>query len=370
MGIRLAIIADDLTGALDTSAPFAAKGLSVRVALGIETLETALQRDAEIIAVNTASRGLSAQVAAGRAATAAAHILRHGRPAIVFKKIDSRLKGNIAAEAAAIAEIFGLARAIAAPAVPDQERWTVGGSVTGRGVEHPLSVATLFTGSGLVADVADATHEQDLANIALGTDWSETLAIGARGLGQAFAAVLAKGQEPSPFPVPCSRAVLFAFGSRDPITEAQIAHLQAARPDLAIVAAPEGHLPQIDDPRLPLLLRCAGEITLPPDQVAARFAEGAARLVGQARPDLLVMSGGDTALAVCIALGAAEAIPLGEAAPGLPWFELACGAGNLLPCVVKSGGFGRVDVLSGLLAEGSADIGGMLGGQERKWSGR
>ncbi|WP_163264314.1 four-carbon acid sugar kinase family protein [Chelativorans alearense] len=370
MGVRLAVIADDLTGALDTSAPFAARGLSVRVALGIEALKTALQGNPEIVAVNTASRGLSPEAAAGRAAEAAEHILGHGRPAVVLKKIDSRLKGNIAVEAVAVAEIFGFARAVAAPAVPDQGRWTVEGAVIGRGVEHRIPVAALFDGAGLAVDVADAKHDRDLLDIAAGTDWSQTLAIGGRGLGQAFAAMLEAERRPSSAPMPRSGAVVFAFGSRDPITEAQIAHLKAARADLMVVTAPDGRLPRIDNPRLPLLLHCTGGMTARPDEVAAQFAEGVVRLVRQVRPDLLALGGGDTALAVCTALGAGVAVPLGEAAPGLPWFELTGETGVVLPCVVKSGGFGRVDVLSGLLAERSADIAGTLRSREREWTGR
>jgi uncharacterized protein YgbK (DUF1537 family) len=40
----IAIIADDLTGALDSAAPFAARGMDSVVALDPEALETALRR--------------------------------------------------------------------------------------------------------------------------------------------------------------------------------------------------------------------------------------------------------------------------------------------------------------------------------------
>ena len=86
------ILADDLTGACDSAAPFAACGLGVRVWLG--EAGTAAE---PVQAFNTASRGLEPQLAAEAVARAAAAIPR-GQRTLWFKKVDSAGRGAIAAE--------------------------------------------------------------------------------------------------------------------------------------------------------------------------------------------------------------------------------------------------------------------------------
>ena len=55
----LAIIADDLTGALDTAAPFAASPRGVAVASRPGALAAALAADADVVAVSTRSREIA-----------------------------------------------------------------------------------------------------------------------------------------------------------------------------------------------------------------------------------------------------------------------------------------------------------------------
>ena len=54
MSPRLAIIADDLTGALDSSVPFALAGLNVLVSLPPAVFDEALAGEPDVIVVNTA----------------------------------------------------------------------------------------------------------------------------------------------------------------------------------------------------------------------------------------------------------------------------------------------------------------------------
>ena len=98
MPLSLTIIGDDLTGALDASAPFAARGLRVAVALGPEHVAAALATDPDVIAVTTESREISPQ-AARDAVLRVARALPDVR---ILKKVDSRLKGNIEAELSAL----------------------------------------------------------------------------------------------------------------------------------------------------------------------------------------------------------------------------------------------------------------------------
>jgi len=338
----LAIVADDLTGALDTAAPFALRGLRVAAAVRPEGLEAALQSGAEVLVVNTASRALAAAEAA-RQVQAVGTALAARRPGIVFKKIDSRLKGNVAAETLALSRALGFERIVAAPAIPDQQRPTVGGAVTGRGVAAPIPIAPVF-GEAAIA-VEDAMTDADMDAIVARHDWSRTLAAGARGLGAAFARTMGAVKE-APFAP--HAATLFAVGSRDPITEAQLARLLDRHPGLAVVDAPDGELAACV-PSLPALLRCTGDSHGPDEAVARRFAQGVVREGERLAPHTLVMSGGDTALAALDRLGAALVFPEGEAMPGLPWFRLGFGEELFLRCVVKSGGFGDPGVLDRLL---------------------
>jgi uncharacterized protein YgbK (DUF1537 family) len=140
---RIAIIADDLTGALDTASPFACAGLSVWAALQIDALDGALAAKPDVIAVSTNSRELNA-AAAARLARDAAQRISAWRPNLILKKIDSRLKGNIAVETAAVAEVFGFSRIVAAPAVPEQSRLVRAGKVEGMGIGPALDIGKVM----------------------------------------------------------------------------------------------------------------------------------------------------------------------------------------------------------------------------------
>jgi uncharacterized protein YgbK (DUF1537 family) len=347
---RVAIIADDLTGALDTSTPFVAAGMSVAVAVTIEGVAEALVTRPQVIAVNTASRDMTPEAAALAVAKAANMLACGGPPGIVFKKVDSRLKGNIGAETAALSEVLGRAQVVVTPAVPDQARFVRGGAVGGRGLGNPLPIAPFFAGLPLAADIRDAESDGDLDRIVAGiSDWRGTLLVGARGLGGALARLLgddgAGGARCSLDP----DATLFAFGSTDPITLAQI---DALRPLARIVEAGDGHLHGPPEARLPLVLHTSSERANPSTTVAQRFAEGVARTIAACRPSWLVMGGGETTLAILRRLGVRVLHPIGEAAPGLPAFDIALDGGKLLHCITKSGGFGSSDVLAGLLRAG------------------
>lgn len=351
MTMLLAIIADDLTGALDSSTPFVLAGLSVEVAVDLAGLDAAIVSGADVVAVNTASRALPPDRAADRAELAARRLMQ-AAPAIVFKKIDSRLKGNIGAETTRIAEITGRNTVLVAPAVPDQQRLTRNGHVEGRGVDTPRPIAPLFAKP---VHIADALRQDDLDRLAAKTDWSTHLAVGARGLGLGLARHLSAATGGAPF-APRLRT-LFAFGSRDPITEQQMDCLLAERAVGTTIDALNGLL--VGTPlHLPALLRCTGPAGSDANAVAGRFGDGVARCVLETAPDVLIMGGGDTALAILSRLGVSTVTPRGEIAPGMPWFEIALAEGRAMVCAVKSGGFGAPDSLLQLTTRRAAsDVG-------------
>lgn len=343
---KIAIVADDLTGALDSSVAFADRDLSVVVALRPTGVAQALSAGADVVVVNTASRGLSAIEAGQRTAEVCKAILAAGRPGIVFKKIDSRLKGNVRSEVAAVHHVFGGGPVIVAPSVPDQQRTVDGGAVVGRGVGAPIPIAD-HVPDGCV--IIDAATEGQLDALVASVEWQTAVAVGARGLGRALARYLGHSGQGLGF-VP-HRATLFAIGSADPISNEQMAEL-ADDSRVSIVTAPDGI--QADSvPRLPALLRTTGAPWPNPSMVTERFARTVVRAIDELNPQSVVISGGDTALAILDLLGVEIVYPMGEALPGLPWFLVDTETGPLR-CVLKSGGFGDGSTLVRLLSATSA----------------
>ncbi|MBY3107360.1 four-carbon acid sugar kinase family protein [Rhizobium laguerreae] len=344
MTLKAAIIADDLTGALDTGTPFVEAGLSVAVAVDVEAAEDAIATGCDVVVINTASRALDEREASERVRSAAA-VFRGEKPAVVMKKIDSRLKGNVAAESLALAKAFDRKTILVAPAIPDQERLTYRGCVVGRGINQPLPIAELFEISAEGVVIADAEDDGDLDQIAEGHDWLTTLAVGARGLGAALARQLGEmGRQPVP-EFAATRRTLFAFGSRDPITAIQMERLQASGVLRMVVDAPMGQVEVGEGMALPALLRCSGDMATDAALVARRFAAGVRSVIDDTRPDMLMVGGGDTALAVFQALGVRVLAPQGEIEAGVPWFDVTAADGRHFRCAVKSGGFGKPDSL-------------------------
>ncbi|TCL72859.1 four-carbon acid sugar kinase family protein [Rhizobium sp. BK251] len=352
MTLKAAIIADDLTGALDTGTPFVEAGLSVAVAVDVNAAEEAVRTRADVVVINTASRALG-ENEAGEVVRKAARALLPALPSIVMKKIDSRLKGNVAAESIALAEMLGMTGILVAPAIPDQERITYRGCVVGRGVETPIPVADLFSGCSQTVTVADAEDDADLNRIAARNDWRRVLAVGARGLGAALARRLGKvagrGQAFRPEP-----KTLFAFGSRDPITAQQMEQLEASGALARVVDAPMGGVGRDSRAVLPMLLRCTGEVSSDAAIVATRFATGVKLVIDETRPDMIMVGGGDTALAIFRELGVRVLMPKGEIEAGVPWFDVADPDGRQFRCAVKSGGFGNSNSLLKLIPRNQA----------------
>jgi hypothetical protein len=91
------IVADDLSGATDSAVACAERGLDTVVVLG----ETSDPGTAEAIAFDADTRGLTREAAAAETARlVGAHI--KARPGLLFKKVDSTLRGHVGPEIAAL----------------------------------------------------------------------------------------------------------------------------------------------------------------------------------------------------------------------------------------------------------------------------
>src|SRR5919112_4725208 len=124
----IAVIADDLTGAADSGVQFVHAGY--RAAVFFRATEMVAD-DLDAVAFDTDSRAMPAGFAAKRVleATRAAREAR-----IVYKKLDSTLRGNVAAELAAALGGARRERVVVAPAFPAAGRTTVGGTQRVHGV--------------------------------------------------------------------------------------------------------------------------------------------------------------------------------------------------------------------------------------------
>ena len=373
--MMLGIQADDLTGACDTGAPFAARGLETLVVVQDVDGPPALPRETPtVLVVDTESRAATAEEARARA-RAAGSALKAGSPRILYKKVDSTLRGHVAAELDGMLDGSGLAVALLAPAFPGQRRTLVDGClrVDGRPAGEtaiardpafpptgasalallvagglapvtPVPLPTVRHGSDEVAPrlhrfvgtggrvlVADAETDADLSVLAGAGLEGPMLLAGSAGLAVALSARLpavGAGAREAP-PLQLRRPMLVVAGSAHPATRAQIERL-GRRPDLNVVAPPTGE--GADDPAR----RRA---------TAARLAAAARARIERWRPGTLVLTGGETAIAVLKALGAGGLRLAGEIEPGVALGALVGGPFAGLGLVSKAGGFGDAETL-------------------------
>ncbi len=416
-GLDVALVADDLTGALDASAPFAAHGLRVRVYRGAGAApagpDTAADGAPAVAAVDTASRHLPPD-AARAAVEAAGRRLRERSPRLVFKKVDSTLRGPVADEVQAAMAVFGRRAALVCPAFPAAGRTVQGGEVFvhgaplreteyARDLRTPApsgSLETLFARTGPVAGlrtgdplprgalagafVADARTEADLRHWAglVAERAQEVLAVGSDGLAAGLAGRLggaaralrlsggAAGADDGGIGGEREGArgageeggalVLFAIGSRTDTCARQVEALLQARPGAPVVEAPGGVLDAdavLGAARVAraVVARIAPSPAGDPEAVARAFGAGVRAVLerlARGRPVCLAAAGGDTVDAILEACGVAALDVLGEFRPGVPVSRPAGGGGRPgLTLVSKAGGFGAPDLFPEIAAE-------------------
>jgi D-threonate/D-erythronate kinase len=186
-------------------------------------------------------------------------------------------------------------------------------------LERPVREArSLFLASGPRLVVAGTMNRVGLRQLARLVD-----------AGSAFAAL------------DLERALDDPLGAGDGITNEVIRHLWTAGCVVVSLVDPRGAPPDV---------RAAMESRdLTPAVVTERLVQGLARAAARAMdavaPSALILTGGDTARAVCAALGAQALEISREAAPGVPISHFQGGRWDGLPVVTKAGGFGEPDTL-------------------------
>ncbi len=346
----LRLIADDLTGALDSAAQFAGPGREIPVYLG-HRLPAKLPAE---FAVDSASR----EGDAGSAAAAAARLAPMLAPsdgATSFRKVDSLLRGHPGLELAATLETVQATYCIVAPAFPYHERVTRGGlqyvrregawqragedlraALESRG----LSVSLARPGDAVPRGISlwDAESDHDLRRIAhSGSVLPEpVLWCGSGGLA---AALSAPGSPPLAI-TRIGRPMLGLVGSDHQVTAAQLEGIGVL--DLVDGGAGEAsHVSAVMGIDGVCLVRFIVPLGVSRACASELIARGIGRLTGHIpKPRSLLVVGGETLRSLCLCLGTDHLRALGQLLPGVPVSRMVGGRWDGAEVVSKSGAFG------------------------------
>ncbi len=365
------LVADDLTGACDSGIAFAQCGFDSRV-----LFRTSVFQDGEAVAVSTNSRRLTAGEAAKRV-EAACGMVPIAPDSLLFKKVDSTLRGHVVAECDAMMLSTGCRLGVMAPALPSQGRTIVGGRLQVRDLTGSLEldVRELLVGQG-ARDVAlldvsklnspvsavaelirlssmgvryvlcDATKDDELGHVAealmhyddrvlwigsAGLAFFAAKLLAARRLNRADANIVVEQQGEA-----WSHKIVFCVGSDHAVTQRQLKHLKDSVGLQVLAVSSAG----VEDVRG--ALDVAGAIivaidTTNPEPQRLRELLHEARSGGM---EAMVLSGGDTAEMVCQAVEAQEISLTVEISGGVAMGRLRGGLLDKIKVATKSGGFG------------------------------
>ena len=129
---KIIIVADDFTGASDTAVQFAKKGLKSLVINDIDNISKSLN-SCDVLAINTGSRADSRDTAY-RKTYSAGRMLKDRNIKLIYKKIDSTMRGNIGAELSGLMDSLKTDISVIVPSLPDQGRTVVNGNLYVKGV--------------------------------------------------------------------------------------------------------------------------------------------------------------------------------------------------------------------------------------------
>lgn len=329
---RVAIIADDLTSAADGASPFVAHSQAAIVARGRPSL-----RDCAVLAVDCGSRSASRFQAAARVADVTAQLA--GRD-VLFKTVDSTLRGHVKAELEACFKASARKSLVFAPAFPAAGRTTVGGiqlvdgvpvseSVYSRDPLHPArqsALAELVPTNVQNVILLNATTQLELdSQIAALPEPESILWAGSPGMASALARRFAPAAGSIKPAQVTDGDVLVVVGSANPRS-----HRQAGR---------------IENLRGVTLMRAPIEREDDPAAVLQRLVAEAAQALLNGTFGAVIATGGDTMEAILDRLGIWEFEVLQELESGFPLGLATLSNCRPLMLATKAGGFGDDDAL-------------------------
>ncbi|WP_120497090.1 four-carbon acid sugar kinase family protein [Kiloniella sp. EL199] len=329
------VIADDLTSAADGAGPFLERGLKVTVCR--PTSDNYSNALADVISINCRSRSLSETQAACAVRQAMKQV---PDCAILFKTVDSTLRGHIKAELEAVYEVSGRKKVVIAPAFPDAGRTTRNGrqfvhdipvsqSSYANDPVHPAKTALirdLIPSAIKNVVILDADTQKDLNKQVRAFDRpEEILWIGSPGLAIALAATQFDKKVCNQ-PIPHRENPLIVVGSANAVSKAQVKNAQKVK-SLTCLTTPE-------------------ERTRNPDAVLSELILKASELAKSGCYGALIATGGDTMEALLDRLHIYEFLLLGEFEPGFPFGVALLENGENIVIAMKAGGFGSENTLT------------------------
>ncbi len=397
--MKLTVIADDLTGALDTGVQFVNTQVKVEVVLGAEYIaRRGKSFNADVVVVDAEVRHTTPERTYEICSAVTAQAIDNGTD-IFYIKIDSGLRGNIGAMMQAVLDKTETEFAAFAPALPSMNRITRGGvqyidgfpisdSVFGKDPFEPVissQVKDLFAKNRAVVreyprgedyqtrglkettiGVFDVENEEDFLMVAEHLKKNRQLRVlgGCAGFAAALRSCL--GMEAPPSVLPCLNAPLLVIcGSLNPITKRQLDYA-TKNGGIRISLDPSQMQAGYSDSEAERLLygmekamRGGRDILIDTvaksDEDTVGLRDATARQLGVLTKELLgsqvsrqylpMIIGGDTLLGVVRQLPCSEIRPWGEVAPGVVLFEVPLSSGQTRWMLSKSGGFGQEDLL-------------------------
>jgi len=325
------VLADDLTGALEVGAKFTGRGLSSKVTTDLAILS---QPQTDVLVIDTETRHVS-EGKAYRIIHDAALAASHFPSLLIYKKTDSTLRGNIAAEFRALQAVFPDRPLIYVPAYPEMGRTVKNGRLY---VWGKLLHETEFAN-----DLLNPTRESDL----LGLLNNETVAVLDGESSEDIAAAVQMITRTNPLPLAAGPAALAGA-----LAESFGVHSVNGKelPPIKRCLVVNGSLHPMSFQQVSFAHErgCFAEEWTWFDHCPEGDGLVRARLVGERVREILeesafdglVVFGGDTAFGIHSALGGLAFESLGEILPGVPLSR--CGG---LFWITKAGGFGEADIL-------------------------
>lgn len=403
---KIAIIADDYTGAGDAGVHFARVGRRIELLLHRDALSVQRQGRGDV-ALSSETRFLPPEEAAAMM-TGLVRQCRDAGYLRIFKKINSTMRGNPGSETAAVLEATGHACALICPAMPKTGRTCVDGTIYVDGTPlhlsdigsdpfHPLTTSSVIDllraqtdlpigalglgdieagaaalkrrinsmrEGGVRLIVADAADDAHLTALAEQVSASDLLPVGAGGFAEAYAARCAPdGPDRKPVDVRLRRPIVAIVGSMTAASRAQADCAEQSGRFVTIEIGSHTGQAEIDrlcadrlacpDPERPnVLLRVTP--TKRARRMRAEDGERVAETLGLAAASIsrrmscrtVVSTGGSTSMAVARALGIESIDLVDEILPGIVAGACADSACGIEWFVSKAGGFGKPDLLT------------------------
>ena len=389
---RFCFIADDLTGAMDTGVGLAKAGLSAVI-----TFSSCAAIESDAVVITTDSRADAATDAYRRVRAVGERYQDY----LIYKKVDSTLRGNIAAELQALLDATRIVHTVVCPAFPAIRRTVEKGRLlvdgvpvektqfatdpvspvrksdigeilkTGSGIateyidiraveKGPAHVAQTVNSSSARALIVDATEDSHLRCIADAMAMSEEpwLPCGSGGLGAQIP--LAYGHEPRAAAIPAAPdgPALLAVGSRNEVSVHQLTRLLNTLNPPLVKAEPrefrtrDGRTPRIyqlaheiedllSNNRVVVLSSSLSQFSPQMRHTMAPVLGGiVTRVLENGPPAGLFLCGGDVARSVCGDTGIQALRILGDLQPGVIAGEVVGDNYAGMRVITKAGGFG------------------------------